>query len=421
VSAADQAAAALEPAPPPATSEQEHGGAFRSLKIPSFRWWFIAQIVSGSGGMAQIVAQAWLVLHVLHAGGLALGALSAAQFAPVLLGSAWAGALLDHMDVRRTLIVTQIVAAAIAVTTGVLVVSGALELWMLFVLAIANGCVFAIDQPARQLYVVNLVGRDRVASAVGLYEVIINASRVIGPATGGLMLAAFGIAACFWVNAATFALPLAVLLIFRPVEDGKPQRKEKARTIDALRVGVSYVRHTPAIAACMLMAAAAGMIFNIGTALPVLGTHTFGFGKAELGVFIACFGIGAIPGGLAAAYTRNKGMGRRVRLLCLLTGVAVLGLALAPVGEVAFPLLALVGFLSIWMIALANTLVQIRPDPSLRGRVMGLWTMVLPGLSPVTALIVGGLTQYVGPRAGYGVAGLALAGASLAGWRALAD
>jgi hypothetical protein len=91
------------------------------------------------------------------------------------------------------------------------------------------------------------------------------------------------------------------------------------------------------------------------------------------------------------------------------------------VGEVAFPLLALVGFLSIWMIALANTLVQIRPDPSLRGRVMGLWTMVLPGLSPVTALIVGGLTQYVGPRAGYGVAGLALAGASLAGWRALAD
>jgi MFS family permease len=358
---------------------------------------------------------------VLHGGGLALGVLSAVQFAPVLLGSAWAGALLDHMDVRRTLIATQIVAGGIAALLGLLVMTGTIRLWMVFALAIANGCVFAIDQPARQLYVVNLVGRDRVASAVGLYEVIINASRVIGPASGGAMLALLGIAACFWVNAATFLLPLAVLLVFRPVEEGNADRKDKPRTRDALRAGVAYVRHTPAIAACMLMAAAAGMIFNIGTALPVLGTDTFHLGKAALGVFIACFGIGAVPGGLAAAYTKNMGMGRRVRLLCLLTGVAVLTLAAAPSRVMAFPLLALVGFLSIWMIALANTVVQVRPDPSLRGRVMGLWTMVLPGMSPITALVVGALTQYVGPREGYGVAGVALVGAALAGWRALDD
>src|SRR4051812_29675411 len=142
VSAVDPAAgdAAPELAATAAGPLQERGGAFRSLRIPSFRWWFIAQIVSGSGGMAQIVGQAWLVLHVLHGGGLALGALSAVQFAPVLLGSAWAGALLDHMDVRRTLIATQLVAGAIAALLGLLVMTGTVELWMVFALAIANGC-----------------------------------------------------------------------------------------------------------------------------------------------------------------------------------------------------------------------------------------------------------------------------------------
>ena len=163
------------------------------------------------------------------------------------------------------------------------------------------------------------------------------------------------------------------------------------------------------------------MIFNTGTSIPVLATQTFGLGKVGLGVFTACFGIGAIPGGLAAAYSRNKRMGRRVRVLCLGSGLAVIALACAPRGRPRSRLMVLVGFLSIWMIALANTLVQLRPDASLRGRVMGLWTMVLPGLMPVTALITGATTQYVGPRAGYGIAGVFLCAAALAGWRALAD
>ena len=143
--------------------------AFASLRIRSFRWWFGSQILSGSGGMAQLVGQAWLVLHVLHGGGLALGVLSAAVFAPVLLGSAWAGARLQSFDIRHALIATQIGACAISAATGLLVATGVVKLWMVLALALASGCVQAVDQPARQLYVVNLVGRDRVASAVGLY------------------------------------------------------------------------------------------------------------------------------------------------------------------------------------------------------------------------------------------------------------
>src|SRR5581483_10743613 len=139
-------------------------------------------------------------------------------------------------------------------------------------LAFAAGCVLAIDQPARQLYVVNLVGRDRIASAVGLYEVIINASRLLGPALGGGVLAVFGVAACFAVNAASFIPPLAVLVHFRPRREGDAGER-RSRPRQALREGLDYVRRTPAVAASILIAAPAGMIFNIGVALPVLATQ----------------------------------------------------------------------------------------------------------------------------------------------------
>jgi MFS family permease len=400
---------------------QEHGRAFASLRIPSFRWWFFAQIFSGSGVTAQWIGLAWLILVVLHGGALALGAVSAVTFTPVLFGSAWAGAYLQHVDTRRALIVTQIAAATVAVTLGVLVASGAIELWMVVVLAFANGCVSAFDAPARQLYVVDLVGRDRVASAVGLYEVILNASRVIGPSFGGIVLALVGVAACFFVNGASYLFPLVVLLRYRPRHDAAEERPPRTRTRDTLHAGLAYVRKTPAVAACLLMAAVSGMIFNTGTSIPVIATQTFGLGKVGLGLLTACFGIGAIPGGLAAAYSRNRGMGRRARVLCLGSGLAVIAVAYAPTRIAAFPLMVLVGFLSIWMIAVANTLVQLRPDASLRGPVMGLWTMVLPGLMPVAALITGATTQYAGPRPGYAIAGVFLCAAALLGWRSLAD
>lgn len=393
--------------------------AFASLRVPSFRWWFVAQIVSGSGGMAQLVGSAWLVLRVLHGGGLALGALSALSFGPILLGGAWAGARLAHSDVRRALVATQIAAGTIAAVLGVLVLTGEVRLWSVFALALAAGCVNVVDAPARQLYVVDLVGRDRVASAVGLYEVIVNASRVLGPAAGGVILAAFGVSACFFVNAASFAVPLVVLLRFRP-QDHVGEMPARPRTLQALRAGLAYVRRTPEVAVLLVMAAVAGMIFNTGTAVPVLATQTFGLGKEGLGVLTACFGIGAIPGALAAARSNSERLAPLVRILCLLTGVAVLALAVDPSRALAFPAMALVGFLSIWMIAVANTLAQLLPDPSLRGPVMGLWTMMLPGLMPVTALVTGAVTQYVGPREGYGIAGIGLAAVALLGWRALA-
>ena len=392
-------------------------GAFDALREPDYRWWFGSQILSTSGNMAQAVGMSWLVLQ-LTGKGIDLGVLAAVSFGPALLGAAWAGSLLDRGDHRRILMTTQIAFTAVSTALGVLVVTHSAHLWAVYVLALASGAVFAIDAPARQVYVLELVGRDRTASAVSLFEVIVNASRVVGPAVGGILIAAVGVSTCFFVNAASFLPTLFVLLRFRPRQR---EEIESARGWHAVREGLSYVRRTPAIRACVVMAVASTTLFNLGVALPLLTTRVFGLGSVGFGVLTACFGVGAIPGAIVAARAGAWPPGHRVRLLCLLTGVAVLATAAAPDAVAAGVGMAVAGFLSIWFIALANTLVQLRTRARLRGRVMGVWTMALPGMNPVTGVAAGAVAQVVGARAGFGLSGALLAGAALLGWRALAD
>src|SRR5262249_7622139 len=172
-----------------------------SLQIPGYRWWFLSQILSASGTMTQGVAMSWLVLQ-LTGRGIDLGLLGAATFGPVLVLGAWGGAVVDRVDRRRLLIATQGLFIALGALLAVASAAGAIQVWMLFAGALAGGCILAFDGPARQVYVLELVGSDRAASAVGLYEVVINASRVLGPAVGGILLATVGATACFAVNAA---------------------------------------------------------------------------------------------------------------------------------------------------------------------------------------------------------------------------
>jgi MFS family permease len=392
-------------------------GALAALHTRGYRWWFASQILSASGNMAQAVALAWLVLQ-LTGKGVDLGLLSAASFGPVLLAGAWAGALLDRVDHRRALIATQVLFIGVSSLLAVLTATGSIRLWMVFVLALASGSVFSVDAPARQVFVLDLVGPERTASAVGLFEVIVNVSRVLGPAVSGVLIATIGISACFVVNAASFVPPLLVLLTLRPRR--KAHAPGALRGLAAFREGLAHVAHRPAIAFTMVMAVASGMLFNLGVALPVLATRTFGLGSAGYGGLMAAFGLGAIPGALAAGRTAGTPSGRQISTLCVATGAAVIATAAAPTAPVAYAFIAVSGFLSIWFIALANTLVQLRAEPRLRGRVMGLWTMALPGMNPVTGLVAGAATQLAGPRVGFGLAGAALIATAAAGRRALA-
>jgi MFS family permease len=368
--------------------------------------------------MAQAVGLAWLVLQ-LGGHGVALGVLGAAAFGPALVVGPWAGALLDHVDHRRVLLSTQVLFTVLSALLAVLDATGAIRLWMVFAIALCSGLVFSVDAPARQVYVLELVGPERTASAVGMFEVIVNASRVIGPATGGVLIATIGVTACFAANAASFVPTFLVLLGLRPTT--RLESPGRLRVVAAVREGLAYVRGQPALAALLAMAVASTFLFNTGVALPVLATKVFGLGSVGYGALVAAFGLGAIPGALASARTVGEPSGRRIRVLCALTGLCVVVTALAPSALLAYAGMAVTGFVSIWFIALANTLVQLRSAPRVRGRVMGLWTMALPGMNPVTALVAGGVTQAVGARVGFGLGGACLVGAALAGWRALAD
>ncbi len=405
--------------PAPGVENNDHArqgfrAAFGSLQVPVFRWWFISQTLSGSGNLTQAVGQAWLVLR-LGGGGLALGVVSACTWGPLLIGGPWAGALVDRLDRQRLLLGTQTGFIFVSTALGVLTITGSIRLWMVYLCALAAGCVSALDQPARQVYVIDLVGRERTANAISLNEVVINASRVLGPASGGILIATTGIAGCFFFNAGTFVLPLLVLLIFPPTHRVAARPRERG----AARVGLRYAWSHPEIRYCLLMAAASGMLFNTGVALPLLATHVFHAGASGYAAMMAAFGVGAIGGAVLSASGSAFPAGRTVRLLALCSGIAVLITAALPVLGIALVGLALCGLFSIWFISRANAFVQLFAAPEMRGRVMGAWTMALPGMAPVTGLLAGLVAQEIDPQAGFALAGVGLVLTAAIAWRSL--
>jgi predicted MFS family arabinose efflux permease len=406
-----------------ATSETEfRGGPRAALAVRPFFWWFASQVTSASGLMTQLVAVGWLVLR-WHGSGLELGLLSTAGLSPTLVLGLWAGSLVDHHDRRTILIWTQSLLAALSLVLYALIVSGAASYWPVIAITLASGCVNALDSPARQIYVLDLVGPERLAGAVSLYEVIINLSRVLGPAIGGTLLAISGPSACVLVNALSFLAPLAVLLAHRPA-DRDPAAP--ARDSDAARAGrpsalagMRYAWSQPLLRACLLTGASSGVLFSPALFFPLLATRVFHMGGSGYGLLLALFGIGAVPGALLAS--RREPSGKQVRVLGLLTGVFVGIAATAPVLPVLFIGILGIGACSIWMVAAANTLVQLRAEPELRGRVMGAWTVALPGTIPITALLAGGAADLFGPRVAYGTVGAVIAGVALACWHAYSD
>ena len=391
---------------------------FDSLRIPAFRAWFSSQVVSASGSMTQSVGTSWLILQ-LTGRGIDLAILSAATMLPVLLGSPYAGTLGDRFDRRRLLIVTQSLFVLISGTLTVISAAGAARVWSLVLISVMTGCVMSADGPARQVYVMDLVGRDRLASAVSLYEVILNASRILGPALGGVLLAVSGPTACFAANTISFLPPLWVLWRFRASTSERAARERPPVVKGRTRAAAGYAFRNPLMRSCLLLAAASGVLFNASILFPLLATRAFHLSGGGYGALLGSFGIGALPGALAAARSGHRPSGRLVLVLAIGTGLTMAATSLTPWAPLAYVTMAATGFCSIWYIALANTLVQLTALPEMRGGVMGLWTMMLPGTGPVTAFGAAGLADLAGPRVAFAAAGGLIALAAISGWRGL--
>lgn len=389
----------------------------QALRGRDFRIWFFGQLTSASGSLAQGVALSWVVLQSTG-NAVWLTALVACNFGPTLLFGPWAGAVVDRTDRRRLLLATQALLLVIGLGFSLLSAFNCFHLWLVLLLAALGGVVNTVDAPARQVFVIDLVGEGNVASAVGLWEVALNASRVFGPGTAGVLLATVGPAWCFAFNALTYCAPLYVLRRLRPPEP--PHRDRAAAAKVRARAGLSYVWHSPLMRVLLPMSAASGLIFSMGLTLPTLASRSLHLGAGGYGALMAAFGAGGLPGALMAA-SAPVPTPLRVRRLTLATVAAIALTAWAPDAPLAFVGMAGVGLTSIWFIASANTLAQLRSADALRGRVMSLWGMAMTGTLPITGLGVTALAQHVSPRLAFSVSGVALLAAVLAGWRALAE
>jgi MFS family permease len=371
---------------------------FSSLRVRNYRLYASGQVVSLTGTWMQRVAQDWLVLELSNSG-TALGIVTALQFGPTLIFSMWGGVLADRLDKRKLLMITQGSMVLIALTLGLLDVSGLVLLWHVYLLAGLLGVASAIDVPVRQSFVVEMVGQDDLTNAVGLNAATFNSARIVGPAIAGLMINAIGTG---WVFLANAGLTLAVILglaLMRPAELHPAPRV--ARGKGQLRAGVRYVRSRPDLVLTMLLVFVVGTFgLNFQITLALVARNVFNRGAGSYGLLSTALAVGSLAGALLA--TRRRG---RPRLRFLLFAAAMFGLLEAAVGAMpTYLAVAIVlvpaGAAALSFTVAANASVQLGVEPTMRGRVMALYLLCFMGGTPVGAPAIGALADAFGPRAG---------------------
>ena len=388
---------------------------FSSLRVRNFRLYFTAQLISVSGTWMQSVAQAWLVLH-LTGSGVDLGIVVGLQFLPMLLLGPFGGLVADRANKRHLLFLTQTAGGLLALVLGVLVVTHTVVLWQVYVLAGLLGVVNLFDNPARQTFMIEMVGRDDLPNAVSLNAVVMNASRVVGPAIGGVIITVFGLGICFFVNAASYVAVIVGLAMMRTADLHPTEPVERAR--GQVRDGFRYVWRTPALRNVLLAVALIGIFaYNFTVTLALLAKGTFHGGAGTYAMLTSCMGVGAIIGGLVAAH-RARPTPRLLQVLALVFGALLAAVALAPTLLAADLLIVLMGAASIGFIATANATLQLTSDPAMRGRVMALYAMAFLGTTPIGAPLVGAIAQWTNPRVALLAGAVAtVAAAGLLMWR----
>ena len=395
---------------------------FASLHNRNYRLYFIGQTISVSGTWMQQLAQAVLILKLTNKSGTALGILVALQFVPMLVFGAWGGVIADRFDKRRILFGSQIAAGVLALVMGLIVSTGHAEVWNVYLLSFLLGFVNVIDNPARQTFVLEMVGREDLPNAVSLNSVVMNSSRVVGPAIAGVLIAAFGIAPCFYVNAASYVAVLVALSMMDTSLLHRMPTVERAK--GQLREGFRYVWSEPLVRIPLLMMAVIGTFaFNFQVVIPLMATKTFGAGAGGIALLLSFMGAGAVLGGLSVASRRGVSY-KRLITLAMTMGVMILVAAAAPSLATEAVALFAMGASAFAFIAVANTTIQLTSAPEMRGRVMALYAIAFLGSTPIGGPTIGWISQQYGPRVGFAIGGIAaiiatvVAGRSLAHYRA---
>ncbi|MGV8852801.1 MAG: MFS transporter [Rhodoglobus sp.] len=378
---------------------------FRSLRIFNYRLWTIGAIVSNTGAWMQRTAQDWIVLTELtDHDAAALGFTMALQFGPLLLLMPVAGIVADRFDRRIVLLWTQFSQFVLALGLGILVISGHVELWHVYVFALLLGIATAIDAPARQAFVSELVSDKDLPNAVALNSMSFQSARLIGPAVAGVLVALIGSGPVFLVNAASFAGVLASLWFIRRSQLYPVAKLGRAK--GQIRDGLRYVRNRPDILIVLVMVFLVGTFgFNFPVFISTMATAEFGKGAAEFGLLSSMMAVGAIVGSLLAARREHAKIGVVV-IGSAFFGAACLLAAIAPSYWTFGAALTIVGVSSLTMMTTANAYVQTSTTPIMRGRVMALYLAIFAGGTPIGAPIVGWAANELGARWALGIGAL---------------
>jgi len=373
---------------------------FSALSVPNYRRYFTGQTISLVGTWMQTTAQAWLVLTLTNSP-TDLGFVIALQTLPILVLGPYGGVIADRVDKRRLMIVLQSLMGVQALVLGVLTVTHHIHLWEVCVLAVVLGLNNTFENPARQAFVLEMVGPNDLRNAVTLNSVTVNAARAVGPAIAGVLIATVGVGVCFLVNAASFVAVVASLMTMdRGALDPSPPAE---RAKGQLREGLSYVRHNRRLAIPLVMMGMVGMLtYEFQVSLPVLARHTFHGNSEVYGFMTAAMGIGAVIGGLVTAARGSTGI-RPLIVAATGFGAVTLLAALAPNLPLELVALALVGWGSVSFLALGNSTLQLNSDASMRGRVMALWAVAFLGSTPIGGPTIGWVIRVSNPRVGLAV------------------
>lgn len=384
-----------------------------AFAVPAYRWYWASQLVSGVGTWAQNVAQAWLVLTLTNSA-FALAVITTLQFLPMLVFPLLGGVLADRLPRRRVLVFTQVCAAFQAALLGLLVWSGHVQYWEVGVLALGLGLTNAFGNPAQAALVPEIVGRDLVGNAVALNSIQFNVARLLGGGIGGAMVAAFGVSATLFLNAASFVPSILVLAVLplahaRPphAREGADPNAAQARIVTDIGAGVRYALGDRAIRRVLALFGVVGLLgFNWSVATPLLA-ETLGAGAAGFGLMQAALGAGSLVAGIALMRTRVA-TERRFLVGAVALGSVLILLGLSPWYGASVALMLFGGMGGVTASVTSNTRLQLLAVDAYRGRVMSLFTLLMGGSSPIGALLIGGIAQAAGIQVGVLVFGVGL-------------
>ncbi|MFH0917190.1 MAG: MFS transporter [bacterium] len=372
-----------------------HG--FRSLGGRNYRLFWFGQLVSLAGTWMQDVALSWLVLSLTQSP-VALGWTMTIRFLPALLFSLYGGVLADRLPKRQTLIVAQCVQLLVALTLAILTSTELITVALIYALAGVRGLIDAVEGPTRQAFVPEMVGTADLSNAVALNSTQFNAARIAGPAVGALVISTLGLAACFFLNAASFLAVIFALLAMRPSELHPVARAPLDRSLRQIRDGLRYARSTPDVVVILIVMGAIGTFgYNFQTLLPLVTKYLLDSGASSLALLTSSMGAGAVAAGLIVAY---RGRSTQRLLLGAAAGFAVLLFLVGLSGwrSVTMGLMFLVGVSGVLFMITANTRLQLLVPGHMRGRVMGIYVLLFIGTTPIGSILIGQLAEHLGVR-----------------------